>query len=344
MEFYRLQNPREYQLNFYKRNLFENTLQTDYEQIWQTPSQDIIHTFGIPDVIQAGVGNYTIAGNMLVEFDYETSYLHFGIIYEGITYSLSDNTLVPMAVPSAFLSLEHAAGGTNCWKKGQRFRGVEVSIEMGYLQHVLLPFLDLPEDALSFLHENVRYTDLSDELRGILLRTEDLINRRKMTIGLLKSLCLGFISFLLDQDTKDLLLRQKKDTPQYLTVGNRRIKMTQDDFDKIALAHDQIEQDAASFRTIYELSSSLHISEQKLKAGFSELYQQTIWNYANNIRMNQAASLLADTQRSISDIAGCIGYQSSASFAGMFKTWCGLSPSQFRRQLQKDHQCQKNAE
>ena len=76
--------------------------------------------------------------------------------------------------------------------------------------------------------------------------------------------------------------------------------MTQADFEKVRKAHDQLEKDAGSFVTIYELSQTFEISEQKLKAGFLELYQQTIWNYANNLRMNQAARLLRDTDCKIS--------------------------------------------
>ena len=63
--------------------------------------------------------------------------------------------------------------------------------------------------------------------------------------------------------------------------------------------HDQLEKDAGSFVTIYELSQTFEISEQKLKAGFLELYQQTIWNYANNLRMNQLQDCSA-TQTAIS--------------------------------------------
>lgn len=333
MEYYRLQNPRDYQLSFYRNNGFQNILQTEYEQIWQNESAGSIHSYGILDSIQAGIGDYTISGNMLVEFDYETSYLHFGIIYEGITYSLVDDTLQPMAVPSAFLALERAHGGTNCWKKGQKFRGVEISIETGYLQRVLLPFLGCKPDALNFLRENVRYTDLSDELCSLLGKVEDLLNRRKMSMGLLKSICLEFISYLFDDEIRDTLLRQKKNVPQYVQIGSRRIRMTQEDYDKVAMAHDRIARDATSFCTIYDLSKELNISEQKLKAGFSELYQQTIWNYANNIRMNLAVSLLAETETPIAEISSRIGYQNGTSFTNMFKNWCGLSPSQFRRQI-----------
>lgn len=99
------------------------------------------------------------------------------------------------------------------------------------------------------------------------------------------------------------------------------------------MAHERIQKDASSFVTIYELSRELQISEQKLKAGFKEIYQQTLWDYANHVRMNAAVNLLLETELSISQIAKNIGYQSQVAFINMFKKWCGLTPGQFRVQL-----------
>ena len=48
--------------------------------------------------------------DFLSEFQYDTEYLHAGIIYEGITYSLVDNHMKEFATPSAFLAMEQAAG------------------------------------------------------------------------------------------------------------------------------------------------------------------------------------------------------------------------------------------
>ena len=51
--------------------------------------------------------------------------------------------------------------------------------------------------------------------------------------------------------------------------------------------------------TIYALSQEFSIGEQKLKAGFQKLYQQTIWDYANQVRMNRAAVLLKDPEKAL---------------------------------------------
>lgn len=95
-----------------------------------------------------------------------------------LTYSLCKPQIVTdVRTLSAFLAVEQSAGGINCWKCGQRFRGIEVSIRMKYLRNDLLPFLGYPKDALDFIQPNIRYHNLSSELRGILSKIEFLMNK-----------------------------------------------------------------------------------------------------------------------------------------------------------------------
>ena len=336
MNFYKTTNPKDYGLYFYKQIGLNCTFDKNNEQIWTKPDVGTIHIYGSLDEIQCGTGDYTIPSDLLAEFDYESAFLHFGIIYEGITYSLVNKKLSAMSHPSAFLAVEQSAGGINCWKCGQRFRGIEVSIRMKYLRDYMLPFLGYTQDALDFIRPNIRYNNLSQELREILFKIEMLLNQKTMTMALQRALCLEFLAHLLSRKTECLSEANADSDIRYIYVGKRKIKMTQVDFEKVMMAHDQIEKDAGSFVTIYELSQTFDISEQKLKAGFLELYQQTIWNYANNLRMNQAARLLRNTDCNIHEIAISIGYQSPAAFTNMFKNWCGLTPGQFRTQVAED--------
>lgn len=336
MNFYKTNSPDEYGLYFYRQIGLTCTYEKSSEQIFSNPSGDAIHIFGSLDNIQCGTGDYTIPEDFLAEYDYDSSFLHFGIIYEGITYSLVNRKLSPLSHPSTFLALEQTAGGINCWKKGQHFRGVEVSIRMQYLTDCILPFLGCSGDALDFLRPNIRYNKLSGELCSLLSEIEFHLNRKTMTIALQRALCLEFLAHLLNKKTACLSEFHADNANRYLYIGKRKIKMTPADFEKVRNVHDRIEKDAGSFITIYELSRKFEISEQKLKSGFLELYQQTIWNYANSVRMNQAARLLCDTDRTVQEIAAAVGYRSPAAFAGMFKAWCGLTPGQFRTTLSED--------
>ena len=333
MNYYKATNPKDYSLHFYRQMGLTCDNEKGTEQIWTNPSVGNIHVLGSLDTIQCGTGNYTIPVDMLSEFDYEFSYLHFGIIYEGITYSLINKKLETLSHPSAFLAIEQSAGGINCWKCGQHFRGVEISIHMNYLCEELLPFMEYEKDSLSFIHPNIRYSYLAPDLKELLSKTDVLLRQNKMTFSLLKALCLEFLAHLLSLGTNAILEHHADSQIRYLSVGKRKIRMTSEDFEKVIKAHDEIEKDTGSFVTIHELSQRLDISEQKLKAGFSELYQQTIWNYANNLRMSHAAKLLSATDTNINTIAAAVGYQSTAAFATTFKNWSNLTPGQFRNQI-----------
>ena len=96
-------------MNFYKQIGLNCTFEQPHEQIWTNPDVGTIHIYGSLDEIQCGTGDYTIPADLLAEFDYESAFLHIGIIYEGITYSLVNHRLSPMSHPSAFLAVEQSA-------------------------------------------------------------------------------------------------------------------------------------------------------------------------------------------------------------------------------------------
>lgn len=331
--FYTAKQPTDYQEFFYRQMGFQKTEKEETEVLWENPEYGFVHCYGTLDQIQSVAGCYTVPTDFLVAYQYDAKYLHFGIIYEGITYSLVENRLETRSTPAAFLAVEQTSGGINCWKKGQHFKGIEVSIELDYLKKVLLPVLGASQDAIGFLEENVRYIHLPGEMKHQLLRIEELMQNNRMTMPLQRAVSLEFIALLLHSENRTVFRSGEKAFLKYIQVGNRKVRMTREEFRKIVMAHERITQDASSFVTVYELSQELQISEQKLKAGFKEIYQQTLWDYANNMRMNTAVNLLRETDLKISQIAAAVGYQSQAAFINMFKKWCGLTPGQFRIQL-----------
>lgn len=158
MIYHQVKDPVSYQTVFYKQiglKKHETGDGSGMENDWSSPEIGYIYTFGSMDTMQFGIGEYTVSVDFLSEFQYDTEYLHAGIIYEGVTYSLVDNKMEELAIPSMFLAMEKASGGINCWKKGQHFKGIELSIEMEYLKKEILPFLGISEKALDFLERNV---------------------------------------------------------------------------------------------------------------------------------------------------------------------------------------------
>ena len=197
MIYHQAKDPDSYQTIFYKQIGLKRRSASLPENDWANDQIGSIYTYGRMDSIQFGIGDYTIPEDFLVEFQYNTEYLHAGIIYEGITYSLVENRMEQSAIPSPFLAIEQARGGINCWKKGQHFKGVEISIETNYLKHKILPYLGASEDSLDFLIKNVRHIHLPKELTDLILQVQSLLESRSMTPALLLALSTSFTALLI---------------------------------------------------------------------------------------------------------------------------------------------------
>ena len=157
-----------------------------------------------------------------------------------------------------------------------------------------------------------------------------MLESRSMTPALLLALSTSFTALLIRQANRQFFFSGADLMSERIFVGNRPIRIRPDEYKKIIAAHDLLRDHSDSFVTIYALSQTLGIGEQKLKAGFQELYQQTIWDYSNQIRMTKAASLLKNTDKTVDEIARLTGYQSPAAFRTMFKKWSQTTPRKFR--------------
>ena len=104
MIYHQAKDPDSYQTIFYKQIGLKRRSASLPENDWANDQIGSIYTYGRMDSIQFGIGDYTIPEDFLVEFQYNTEYLHAGIIYEGITYSLVENRMEQSAIPSPFRS------------------------------------------------------------------------------------------------------------------------------------------------------------------------------------------------------------------------------------------------
>lgn len=85
--------------------------------------------------------------------------------------------------------------------------------------------------------------------------------------------------------------------------------------------------------TITELADMLGISSTSLKICFKGVYGDTINGYITNYKMQKAASLLKNTDKSVLEIAGIVGYNNGSKFAGAFRRVMNKSPNEYRKSL-----------
>ena len=83
--------------------------------------------------------------------------------------------------------------------------------------------------------------------------------------------------------------------------------------------------------TILELAKHFSVSDAYLKTVFKGVYGVPVFSYIRIQKMQCAAQMLVQTDRSIADIAGEFGYSNESKFSAAFKTIMGDTPGVWRK-------------
>jgi len=82
---------------------------------------------------------------------------------------------------------------------------------------------------------------------------------------------------------------------------------------------------------ISTLAEKVGLNEFKLKVGFRELFQTSPYKYLVQLRLQQAKTLLEDTDLTINEIADSVGFKSYNGFSTTFKKVYKISPTHYRK-------------
>lgn len=96
-----------------------------------------------------------------------------------------------------------------------------------------------------------------------------------------------------------------------------------------------IHENYASIRSIGELADTFFISKYHLCHLFSKHLGLSIVTYINMIRVRAACRMLSDGEKSITDLALSIGFNSSAYFCKVFKEQMHQTPLEYQKKHRK---------
>lgn len=108
----------------------------------------------------------------------------------------------------------------------------------------------------------------------------------------------------------------------------KKVKLTKDDIERLHLAK-KIIIDEKSFPDLATLSKRCAINEFKLKYGFKELFNTTIYQMILEQKMTYARYLLETSEFSVQEISNFVGYRHQQSFTNAFVSFYKLPPKEF---------------
>ena len=95
-------------------------------------------------------------------------------------------------------------------------------------------------------------------------------------------------------------------------------------------AKEYINERFAEAISVKDVADAVCISESYFKSIFKKIGGYSYSEYLTSVRMNQAIKLLVTTEKSVTEIAMDVGYQTPNSFSSIFKRETGMTPTQYK--------------
>lgn len=101
------------------------------------------------------------------------------------------------------------------------------------------------------------------------------------------------------------------------------------DAEKLLVIRNEILSDLSTPPILSELAIIASMSETKLKQLFKQTFGDTIYNYYQKARMEEAAFLLKQARHSVSEVGYELGFSNLSHFSRLFEKQYGITPKKF---------------
>lgn len=325
------ENGRQYKIgDVFTNKIVEQPLVTERRDVYSFP-------FGDAEMVQlAFSGIYIVYGDM---FLYETKKLNFEITGEvdlvEMHFTLQGDGMMKNLLSGKehhFKSNQHnmhytpVFAGTGQYGGLDRYKFMEVHFTTRF-------FFELAKNSspslMQFAEKIAKGAeqDLSRENMPISFAMHQCLNdimHCKVTGGLkllfLQSKCIELLT--LQAQMYEDAVRSANPAPLIVKPGH--------DTESIHFAKDYLLQHAAQPPSLTELARVAGINEFKLKQGFKALYNNTVFGYLTDYKLNQAHDLLL-SDVPIKDVADRLGYSSVQHFNSAFRKKFGMPPGKVKK-------------
>jgi AraC family transcriptional regulator, transcriptional activator of the genes for pyochelin and ferripyochelin receptors len=103
------------------------------------------------------------------------------------------------------------------------------------------------------------------------------------------------------------------------------------DKEKLIAVRDLVIERASRPPNLSEIAKTVGLNEYKLKRGFKEMFNTTVFGYLTEQRLQLAHQFLRDTQKTAAEISSDLGYATPQHFNNAFKKKFGVTPYSVRK-------------
>ncbi|NOW96360.1 AraC family transcriptional regulator [Mucilaginibacter sp. SG564] len=112
------------------------------------------------------------------------------------------------------------------------------------------------------------------------------------------------------------------------SVNHSGVIINRSDADKLYQVRSIILKDLSVAPQLTELSKQISMSPTKMKTLFRQIFGDSIYNYFQKARMNEAAKLLSD--HTVSETGYILGFTNMSHFARLFEKYFKMKPKKFK--------------
>lgn len=143
-------------------------------------------------------------------------------------------------------------------------------------------------------------------------------------------------------ETADPLFIQAKimellahEVERYCGVPDRDCCLQPNDIARLQMAKNLMMKNMSAPPTLRELARLVGLNQKKIKQGFRELFDTTVFGFLRQYRMEQARLMFEKDLSSVSEVAGAVGYTNVSHFGVAFKNHYGVLPGEYKKSLKK---------
>jgi len=148
--------------------------------------------------------------------------------------------------------------------------------------------------------------------------------------------------FSLEGKLQELYLESKIIDLIYMTVNDIKqdskkdnYKLSSKDINSLYKAKEILLEDISNPPSLKKLAYKAAINEFKLKKGFKKLFNNTVFGFLQEYRLNEAKKILTNNEINISEVSSMVGYKNVSHFSKIFKGYFGVNPIEIKKKQKR---------